>query len=150
MGDDPPKIPETEVVLSRPEWDEYFLWGTRWVASRADCRRRRCGALIVKDNRIMAAGYNGGPPGGPSCLAGECPRGLQSKEAVAPGSSYDTGAGSCIALHAEQNAIMYCSREDRLGATLYVNQEPCEGCMRMVSGSGIVRAVWPHGERTFS
>lgn len=131
---------------ARPDWDEYFLDGAQWVSDRADCRRRKVGAVIVKENRIVATGYNGAEPGGPSCLRGECPRGLASASQVAPGSSYDTGAGVCVAIHAEQNAIMYCSREDRLGATIYINQEPCGGCMRMLRGSGLARAVWPEGE----
>ncbi len=132
--------------LARPDWDTYFLTGTTWVATRADCRRRKVGALIVKSNRILATGYNGAEPGGKSCLAGQCPRGLKSKQEVTPGSSYDTGASACIALHAEQNAIMYCSREDRIGATIYVTDEPCDGCMRMIKGSGVIRVVWPGGD----
>lgn len=130
----------------RPGWDEYFLGIAAAVAVRADCTRRKVGAVIVKDQRIKASGYNGAPSGGLSCLAGECPRGRMSPEQVEPGSSYDTGSGACIALHAEQNAIMYCSREDRIGATIYVTDQPCDGCMRMISGSGLVRVVYPGGQ----
>lgn len=131
----------------RPDWDEYFLAGAEWVATRADCRRRQVGALIVKNNRILATGYNGSYPGGPSCLAGECPRGLTTREEV-PGfqdpnpSSYDIGPGACIALHAEQNAIMYCSLEDRIGAILYCTDRPCGGCARMLAGSGVLKVVF--------
>lgn len=128
---------------SRPDWDSYFLAIARTVATRADCTRRQVGAVIVKDNRIMATGYNGSPPGGLSCLQGQCPRGRISKEDLAPGSSYDTGAGTCVALHAEQNAIMYASLDQRLGATLYITDEPCDGCMRMINGSGIARVIFP-------
>ena len=129
--------------MQRPDWDSYFLAIAETVSLRADCSRRQVGAVIVRDHRIRATGYNGAPSGGRSCLAGECPRGASG---VAPGSSYDTGAGACIALHAEQNAIMYASRDDCEGATIYCNHEPCDGCLKMIAGSGIVRAVWPGAE----
>lgn len=95
---------------TRPDWDDYFLGIAEAVARRADCRRRHVGAVLVANNRIVATGYNGAPSGGPSCLAGQCPRGLLDSAAVAPGSSYDTGAGSCVALHAEQNCLLYADR----------------------------------------
>jgi dCMP deaminase len=127
---------------TRPSWDEHFLFIAEAVSGRADCRRRKVGAVVVKENRIKSTGYNGSPPGGKSCLAGQCPRGLKSKAEVVPGSSYDTGAGSCIALHAEQNALLYASPDDRKGATLYLTDQPCEGCWRMIQGSGIARVVY--------
>lgn len=138
-------------MTERPDWPEYFLAGTEWVATRADCTRRKVGAVIVRDNRIVATGYNGGQPGGPSCLAGECPRGRFTKEEL-PGahdpnpSSYDVGPGTCIAIHAEQNAIMYCSRDERIGAIMYVSCEPCTGCFRMIAGSGLYAVIWPAAE----
>lgn len=61
---------------------------------------------------------------------------------VTPGSSYDTGAGACIALHAEQNAILRAGLECR-GATLYITDKPCDGCARLIEGSGIARVVFP-------
>lgn len=123
----------------RPDWDWYFLNIALAVAYRADCSRRQVGAVLVKDNRIKSTGYNGAPSGGPSCLKGECPRGQSDVE---PGSSYDTGAGACIAVHAEANALLYASREDCEGATLYVTAEPCDGCARLIVGSGIARVVY--------
>ena len=122
---------------TRPNWDDYFLELADTVALRADCTRRQVGAVIVKDRRIVATGYNGGPSGGPSCLAGQCPRGRMSADQVAPGSSYDTSAGACVALHAEQNAILWSAREDRIGATIYINHAPCDGCARLIAGSGL-------------
>lgn len=131
----------------RVGWDQYFLDIAKAVSARADCTRRQCGAVIVKDHRIVATGYNGGPAGGKSCLKGECPRGLLSYAELPPGasdtaSSYDTGAGTCIALHAEQNAVMYSDQAARRDATIYVTDEPCGGCMRMLTGSGLLMAVW--------
>ncbi len=124
----------------RPDWQEYWLGIAKAVAARADCSRRKVGAVIVDaNNRLVSSGYNGSPPGGPSCLAGQCPRGLST---VAPGSSYDTGPGSCIALHAEQNAIIWASPERLKGATLYITDAPCEGCQRLINGVGIVNVVY--------
>ena len=140
MSDNP------DMEFSRPSWDEYFLDIAEVVAARADCRRRKVGAVLVSNNRIVATGYNGAPSGGPSCLAGECPRGLQDPDTVAPGSSYDTGAGACVALHAEQNCLLYADRSRAEYATIYITHEPCEGCHRMIAGSGVIRAVWPSGE----
>lgn len=67
-------------------------------------------------------------------------------EGVQPGSSYDTGPGSCIAVHAEPNALMHSDPIRRRGGTLYVTDEPCGGCARLIAGSGLARAVWPGGE----
>lgn len=124
----------------RPDWDDYFLKITRAVARRADCSRRQVGAVIVKDRRIVATGYNGAPSGNKGCLEGGCPR---AQSDAAPYSSYDTGPGSCIAIHAEANAIIYADRSRCEGATIYVTCEPCEGCSRLIAGAGIVRVVFP-------
>lgn len=126
----------------RPKWDSYFLEIAKTVALRADCTRRKVGAVIVlPDRTIVATGYNGSPSGGPSCLLGECPRGRMSRDEVAPGSSYDTGAGSCVALHAEQNALLRASWDEMQGSTLYCTDKPCEGCARMICGTPIERVV---------
>lgn len=129
----------------RPSWDGYGLILAHAAAFRADCTRRTVGAVILdRRHRVVAAGYNGAPTGGPSCLAGECPRGRSD---VAPGTSYDTGPGTCVAVHAEVNALMHTSRDQLEGATLYITDEPCDGCWRIVAASGVARVVWPTGER---
>lgn len=132
----------------RPDWDTYWLGIAEAVAARADCTRRKVGAILVSGNRHRGSGYNGSEPGGPSCLAGQCPRGRLSTTELAPGSSYDTGPGQCIAIHAEQNLILDTRPEDRIGATVYITHEPCDGCLRMLRGSGITRIVWSEGEWT--
>nr|WP_308194413.1 deaminase [Micromonospora salmantinae] len=135
----------------RPGWDEYFLGIAVAVSTRADCSRRRVGALVVRWDvqpdgrklpRIVSTGYNGSPPGGPSCLQGECPR---ATSGVAPGSSYDTGVGACVAVHAEGNAIIYAGRDNCLGSTLYVTEVPCDGCSRLIAAAGVARVVTPWG-----
>ncbi len=125
----------------RPDWDTYYLQIARAVSARADCTRRKVGAIIVQGDRIVSTGYNGAPTKKPGCLtAGACPRGRLSVHEVLPGSSYDTGSGACIALHAEQNAILRAGLDSR-GAVLYVTDEPCDGCSRLIEGAGILRVV---------
>ena len=126
----------------RPGWDEYFIGVAVAVAARADCTRRQGGAVVVDHHhRIVSTGYNGAPAGQPGCLSA-CPRALSN---VPPGSSYDTGAGSCIAIHAEANALLYADGARTRGATLYCTDEPCDGCARLIAGAGIVRLVSPVG-----
>lgn len=130
--------------MSRPDWDRYFLGIANAVAARADCERRRVGAVVVKDKRIRATGYNGAPAGSPGCST--CPRRTSQ---VLPGSSYDTGAGVCVAIHAEANALLYCNREDLPGATLYITTDPCGGCLKLIRATGVKRVVWPDGELNY-
>jgi dCMP deaminase len=162
--------------MERPDWEAYFLGIARAVSARADCTRRRVGAVIVdEDHRILATGYNGSYSGGPSCLKGECPRGRHyndgehanhlwsasrknteplmreycacgevwpCKDAVQPGSSYDTGPGSCHSIHAEANALLF-ARASVKGGTLFCTDEPCGGCLKLIKGAGIARVVTP-------
>jgi dCMP deaminase len=65
------------------------------------------------------------------------------EDAIEPGTSYDTGPGACIALHAEQNALLYASRDACEGATMYITDDPCDGCKRMIAGSGIAQVRTP-------
>lgn len=106
------------------------------------------------------------------CLEGMCPRGRHYEktirelpgarevqcicgrpwpcpEAVEPGSSYDTGPGFCPSTHAEINAQLQCSWEERQGATMYCNTECCNACLKITACSGIVRVVWPQAELGF-
>jgi dCMP deaminase len=113
------------------------------ASKRGDCTRRKIGAVIIKRNRIVSSGYNGAPEDEDGCLTkGACPRGQLSNAEIAPGSSYDTGPGSCIAVHAEQNALLQAGFEAR-GATLYITDTPCDGCARLIAGARIARVVTP-------
>ena len=132
----------------RLDWDPYFLNIATAVSARADCTRRQVGAVIVDLNRrIIGTGYNGGPMNGLSCLAGECPRGLLTKEQlpsyVDGNSNFDSGPGACIAIHAEINALLYSDVSLRQGATLYSTDEPCANCWKQISNSGIATVMWP-------
>lgn len=134
--------------MTRPNWEQWGLDLALTVALRADCSRRQVGAVVMRPDRtIVATGYNGAPPKGGSCIAGDCPRGRASREEVpsyADGpTSYDTGPGACIALHAEQNALLRASWDEMMGSTLFVTHEPCGGCQRMICGTPLDRVVWP-------
>lgn len=137
------RLPGGSMTDPRPSWDDYYLGIAHAVAARADCTRRKIGAIIVKGDRIISTGYNGAPAGKPGCLsASACPRGQMSKTDILPGSSYDTGWGACIALHAEQNAILRAGLESR-GSILYLTDEPCDGCARLIAGAGISIVIFP-------
>lgn len=132
--------------MTRPDWDLYFLGIAEAVAARADCTRHRFGAVLVKDNRIVATGYNGAPAGAAGCLEGACPRGRLTVEELPAYTSYDTGPGACIAIHAEANALLYADRAEARGAALYLwgtieDARPCDGCLRLLAGAGVARWV---------
>lgn len=144
--------------MKRPDWTAYFAGIAEAVSERADCTRRKVGAVIVKDNRIVSTGYNGAPAGRQGCLAGGCPRGRHYEigcdtcacgtgwpcpDYVEPGSSYDTGPGACVSIHAEANAIIYGDYEKMRGATIYITDEPCAGCRKMIEAAGIWVIVTP-------
>lgn len=125
--------------------DEHGILIAYAVALRADCTRRRVGAVIVDAfGRVIGTGRNGAPPGRPGCLSqGACPRGQQSVSRVAPGSSYSAGAGACIAVHAEVNACFFSDPHARRGGTVYITDPPCGDCAKHLVAAGLARAVWP-------
>jgi dCMP deaminase len=127
--------------MTRIAREDWALGIAEAVSRLGDCSRRQVGAVLFDSRwRVLSVGYNGAEPGGPSCLAGQCPR---ATSGVAPDSSYDTGPGACIALHAEQNAVLYADPLKRRGGILVVSAEPCEGCAKLIRGSEIARVITP-------
>jgi dCMP deaminase len=120
--------------VTRASWDEYFLELARTTSSRATCSRRKHGAVIVRDRRIVSTGYNGGPSGFPHCDEGACPR---ADSSAPQGHDYE----SCIAIHAEANALLFSSPEERDGASLYCTGAPCFGCAKLIANSGVSEVV---------
>jgi dCMP deaminase len=116
------------------DWDRYFLNMASETATRSNCMRRRHGAVIVRQRRIRSTGYNGPPSGHPHCDEGACPR--ARAESVS-----GWGHDNCIAIHAEANAILYSSPEEREGATIYITGPPCFGCAKLIANSGITEVV---------
>lgn len=118
----------------RQTWDEYFLSLAHAASSRSTCVRRKVGAVIVRDRHIVSTGYNGGPSGYPHCDEGGCPR-------AASEAPTGVGYGSCVAIHAEANALLFCGPQDRENATIYCTDLPCFGCAKLISNSGITEVV---------
>jgi dCMP deaminase len=121
-------------AVTRASWDEYFLELARTTSTRATCSRRKHGAVIVRDRRIVSTGYNGGPSGFPHCDEGGCPR---ANSDAPQGHDYE----SCIAIHAEANALLFSSPEERDGASLYCTGAPCFGCATPIANSGVSEVV---------
>lgn len=122
--------------------DDWAIGLALAASERGDCTRSQVGAVALDmGGHVVGVACNGAPEGEPQCMSdGACPR---AQSGVEPGSSYDTGPGACIALHAEQRLIMRAAWRDLLGATLYVTREPCDGCSKMIRGAYISRVVWP-------
>jgi dCMP deaminase len=128
--------------LTRPDWDGYFSIIAEAVSLRADCRRAKHGCVIVdQSHRIISTGYNGSPPEGPSCLAGECPRGLKSFEETPSYLEGNHNFSDCVAVHAEANAILRADWADLEGATLYITGPNCDMCSKLIAASPIKRVV---------
>jgi len=126
--------------LKRPSWDEYFVKITSLVGERATCIKRQVGAIIVKDNRILATGYNGAPKGLSHCSELGC---LRKEMNVPSGQRHEL----CRGLHAEQNAIIQAALYgvSLKGATLYCTNLPCSICAKMIINAGIKKVVSMQG-----
>lgn len=127
-------------LVGRVDWPQYYLKIARAVSERAECLRRKVGCVIVTANNqtIISTGYNGAPPKVKSCLDGGCPRALSNAE---PGKGYANSG--CIAIHAEANAIIRAGKERCEGSSLFVNSEPCELCVPLISAAGIAKVYYP-------
>ncbi|MBI4368367.1 MAG: AAA family ATPase [Candidatus Omnitrophica bacterium] len=133
----------TQIVMKiaqkkkRPNWDEYFLGIAKVVALRSNCVKRKVAAVIVKDKRIIATGYNGTPRGVKNCNEGGCPR---CNELAASGTKLD----ECLCSHGEENAITQSAYHgvNIKDATLYTTYSPCLLCTKMIINSGIREVVF--------
>ena len=119
--------------MERPTWDEYFMEMAELTARRSTCLRRQVGAVIVKERRAIATGYNGAPSGITHCQErGGC---LRQKLGVPSGQRHEL----CMALHAEQNAIIQAASMGHAieGGTIYITHQPCVICAKMIINAGI-------------
>lgn len=121
----------------RPSWDEYFMEIVELIKTRSTCKRRQVGALIVKDKRILATGYNGAPAGCRHCLEVGC---MREELNIPSGQRHEL----CRAIHAEQNAIVQAaySGTSVKDGTLYVTHQPCVLCAKMIINAGIQKIVF--------
>lgn len=122
----------------RPTWDEVWMDIADTVAQRSRCDRAQIGSVIVSANqRIASTGYNGPAASFPAengCTAW-CPR----ARGEAP---LDNLYDACPSIHAESNALLYVDRSVIEGGTIYITDAPCMQCAKLVSNSGIARAVF--------
>ena len=127
-------------VHPRPSWEEYFMDITHLVAKRSTCLRRQVGALLVKDKKILATGYNGAPARLEHCLEIGC---LREQQSVPSGERHEL----CRGLHGEQNAVIQAAYHGVAirGATLYCTNHPCVICSKMLINAGIERIVYDEG-----
>lgn len=134
-----PKL-TTLKAQGRPSWDEYFLKITELVSHRSTCLRRQTGALLVKDKRILATGYNGAPTGLKHCAEVGC---LRERQGISSGERHEL----CRGLHAEQNVIIQAALHgiEIKGSTLYCTHQPCVLCAKMVINAGIKRILFKGG-----
>ena len=122
---------------TRPDWDEYFMSIAELVSTRSTCLRRKVGAVLVLDRRILATGYNGAPSGLVHCTLETCSRG---KRQIPSGSQQEL----CRGLHAEQNVIIQAALHgvSTKGSILYCTHKPCSLCAKMIINAGISRIVY--------
>jgi dCMP deaminase len=123
-------------VRVRPSWDEYFMSMAELAATRSTCLRRQVGAVIVKDKKILATGYNGAPAGLKHCLDIGC---LRDKLKIPSGERHEL----CRATHAEQNAIVQAALfgVSISGSTMYSTTQPCVLCTKLIINAGIKRII---------
>lgn len=124
----------TSAERLRPRWDTYFMTLADLASQRSNCMKRKVGAILVRENRIVATGYNGTPRGVKNCNEGGC--------AHCNGTSVATGT-DCLCLHAEENALLEAGR-DRVGpnAILYCNTCPCLKCSIKIIQCGVEEVVY--------
>jgi len=125
-----------ERKIDRPNWDEYFMGIAELISKRSTCLRRGVGAVLVRDRRILATGYNGAPSGMRHCLDIGC---LREQMNIPSGERHEL----CRGLHAEQNAIIQAALHGVSvnGSTLYCTNHPCIICSKMMINAGIVRVI---------
>lgn len=140
---------------SRTDKHNYYLDIAQTVAERGTCLRRNYGAIIVKNDQIVSTGYTGAPRGRKNCIdTGVCTR---QELNIPSGERYEL----CRSVHAEANAIISASRNEMIGATLYLagldagtgevleTSECCSMCRRMILNAGITTVVIRRTDDTF-
>lgn len=130
----------TTGARTRPDWDTYFMDMAKLAARRSSCLRRAVGAVLVKDRRLLATGYNGVPSGVTHCDVTGC---LRDRLQVPSGERHEL----CRGLHAEQNAIIQAAFHgvSIRDAVLYCTNLPCIICAKMLINAGVRRVVYIEG-----
>ena len=112
----------------RPTWDEYFLKLAMLASERATCPRMHCGCVLVKDNHVLATGYNGSLPGLPHCEEVGCM--IENNHCIRTN-------------HAEVNAIIQATAmgHNLQGASAYITNMACTTCAKLLIGAGVKRVL---------
>jgi dCMP deaminase len=120
--------------MHRPTFDEIYMGLARNLAGKSHCVKIKVGAVLTKDTRIVSLGYNGPPAGTHNC----------DEEWPETGCPRDSKGSCSLALHAEQNAILYASKNGvpMEGSTLYVTLSPCLPCARIIYTMGIKKVYF--------
>ncbi len=122
------------ITTHRPSFDEIYMDLAGNLALRSHCVKAKVGAVLTKDTRIISLGYNGPPAGTHNC----------DLEWPGVGCPRDSKGSCSLALHAEQNAILYAAKNNVPieGCTLYVTLSPCIACARIIYTTGIKRVIY--------
>jgi len=120
--------------MTRPAFDDIYMELAVNLAKRSHCLKRHVGAVLTKDTRIISIGYNGPPSGTHNC----------DEEWPDVGCPRDSKGSCSLALHAEQNAILYASKNGVPieGCTIYVTLSPCLPCARIIFTMGIKKVIY--------
>jgi len=124
----------------RESWDSYFIGLAHLIKRRSSCHHRQVGAVVVKENRILATGYNQPPSGFPHCDEIVC---IRDALEIRAGENQEI----CYAAHAEQNAVSQAAKFgiSTRGSTIFITHKPCSICARLIINAGIVRVVYAEG-----
>ena len=124
----------------RPDWEVYFLKMAKLASTRSTCIRRHVGAVLVKEKKILATGYNGVPSGISHCADVGC---LRDEEQIPSGQRHEL----CRGLHAEQNAILQAAYHgvSIQGSVLFCTNFPCVICSKMLINAGIRQIFYLEG-----
>ena len=120
--------------MDRPAFDDIYMELAVNLARRSHCIKRKVGAVLTKDTRIISIGYNGPPSGTHNC----------DEQWADVGCPRDSKGGCSLAIHAEQNAILYAVKNKTSveGATLYLTLSPCLACSRIIYSMGIEKVIY--------
>jgi dCMP deaminase len=118
--------------MQRKSWDRYFADIAQLVGERSTCLRRKVGAVLVREKRMLSTGYNGAAHGLAHCSEVGC---LREKRGIPAAERIEI----CRGIHAEQNALVQAAAFgiSVSGATLYCTHEPCITCAKMLMNAGI-------------
>ena len=120
--------------MNKPSFDEIYMDLAQKLAKRSHCVKAQVGAVLTKDTRIVSLGYNGPPAGTHNC----------DEEWPEHGCARDSKGSCSLALHAEQNAILYATKNNvsMQDATLYVTLSPCIACARVIFTTGLKKVFF--------